>query len=46
MQKMREKFTKKVTKIKPLDDPTRKPPIGELPPTPKRIPYSEMLRKA
>lgn len=43
---MREKFTKKVTKIKPLANPTAKPPIGELPPTPKKIPYSEMLKKA
>jgi hypothetical protein len=43
---MKLRFTNKVSKIKPLNDPTRLPPKGPLPPPPPPISYSEMLKKA
>lgn len=35
-----------MTKIQPLSNPTRKPPIGELPEPPPKMDYSKMLEKA
>ncbi len=46
IQALKARFTKKVTKIQPLSNPTRKPPIGELPSPPAKMDYSKMLEKA
>jgi len=43
---MRARLTKKVSKIQPLKNPLAKPPIGELPDAPDKIPYSVMLQRA
>jgi hypothetical protein len=46
---MKAKFTKKVSKIKPLPNPERKPPIGEPPSPPAKMDkmdYKVMLEKA
>jgi hypothetical protein len=43
---MKAKFTKKVSKIKPLPNPERRPPIGEVPDIPEPMDYKEMVEKA